>query len=94
MTSRPHAGDDGEPIPRRNILSLPKLTAEGTPDERQIVLGWLLDTHLLLGILPTDKFCAWLADVVRFLRKGGCSQEDLETMVGRLNHAATIMPLA
>lgn len=35
----PHGGDGVEPIKRRKILSTPKLQAEGTPDERQIVLG-------------------------------------------------------
>ena len=58
VTSQPHTGDATKPIKRRNILSLPKLLAEGTPNERQIVLGWLLDTHLLLVILPADKFTA------------------------------------
>jgi hypothetical protein len=38
VTSRPHAGKD-EPILRRDILSLPKLLAVGSPVEQQIVLG-------------------------------------------------------
>ena len=41
VTSRPHAGDDKEPILRRAILSMMKLLAEGSPAEQQIVLGWL-----------------------------------------------------
>ena len=44
VTSRPHAGEDAEPLPRRAILSLPKLKAEGSPAEHQTVLGWDLDT--------------------------------------------------
>jgi hypothetical protein len=47
---RPHAGPD-EPIPRRPIFSPEKLSAEGTPAERQIVLGWLLDTRRLLLLI-------------------------------------------
>jgi hypothetical protein len=94
VTSRPHAGADEEPITCRNILSIPKLLAEGTPDERQIVLGWLLDTHLLLVLLPPDKFRAWIADLTRFLRRHKCSHEELDTLIGRLNHTAAIMPLA
>jgi hypothetical protein len=39
VTSRSHTGDDAEPIERRNILSLLKLQAKGSPDERQNVLG-------------------------------------------------------
>jgi hypothetical protein len=94
VTNRPHAGDEAEPIKRRNILSMPKLEAEGTPDERQIVLGWMLDTHLLLVELPVDKFKAWISDVLQFLRNQGCSQEELDTLIGRLNHTAAIMPMS
>jgi hypothetical protein len=94
VTSRPHAGAEEEPVPRRNILSIPKLLAEGIPDEQQIVLGWLLDTHLLSVSLPDDKFKAWLADVLRFIRRQSCSQEDLDTLVGQLNHTAAVIPLS
>jgi hypothetical protein len=94
VTNRPHAGSETEPIQRRNVLSLPKLQAEGTPDERQIVLGWLLDTYRLLVLLPQDKFTAWMEDLCHVLTKNGCSQENLDTLVGRLNHTATIMPMA
>jgi hypothetical protein len=94
VTRRPHAGDSNEPITRRNILSLPKLLAEGTPDERQIVLGWLIDTHRLLILLPDNKFTAWMDDLQRFLRHQRCSHEDLDTLVGRLNHTAAIIPLS
>jgi hypothetical protein len=94
VTSRPHAGDDHEPIQRRNILSLPKLVAEGSPDEWQVVLGWLIDTHLLLIRLPTDKYDAWKQDVLQCLQDRRCTQEEIDTLVGRLNHTATVIPLA
>jgi hypothetical protein len=51
VTMRPHAVDD-EPIPRRENLSVPKLIAEGTPAEEQIVLGWFLETRRLIIKLP------------------------------------------
>ncbi len=94
VTNRLHARVGTEPIQRRNVMSLPKLQAEGTPDERQTVLGWLLDTHRLLMLLPKDKFSAWMTDLCHVLKKNGCSQEDLDTLVGCLNHTATIMPMA
>jgi hypothetical protein len=47
VANRPNAGDD-EPVPRRENLSAPKLVAEGTPAEIQIVLGWDLDARRLL----------------------------------------------
>jgi hypothetical protein len=93
VTSRPHAGDK-EPVKRREIVSNPKLVAEGGPAEDQIVLGWTLNTRTLLVILPHDKFEAWSRDlrVIIAERRGTFGQ--LETTVGRLNHAAYIIPLS
>jgi hypothetical protein len=47
VTTRPHAADS-EPIPRRENISVPKLVAEGTPAEDQIILGWCLETRRLV----------------------------------------------
>ncbi|KAI2490833.1 hypothetical protein MHU86_23743 [Fragilaria crotonensis] len=92
LTSRPHAGDEVEPIPRRPILSIPKLIAEGRPEEVQIVLGWRLNTRLLEISLPTDKYLAWSEDVRKLRADGHCQVKELETLVGRLNHTAYIIP--
>jgi hypothetical protein len=94
VTSRPHAGDAHEPIPRRPILSLPKLIAEGRPEEIQIVLGWRLDSRRLEISLPEDKYKAWAGDVRQLIRDGHCGAKELETLVGRLNHTSYIMPNA
>ena len=91
VTSRPHAGDEEEPITRRPLLSIAKLTAEGSPAEVQIVLGWRLDTRRLILALPDDKFKAWTEDIVNYGTKGYCRFEELNELVGRLNHAAYIM---
>jgi hypothetical protein len=94
LTSRPHAGGDAEPIPRRPILSIPKLIAEGRPEEVQIVLGWRLNTRLLEVSLPDDKYRVWSADVRKLREAGNCLRKELETLVGRLNHTAYIIPNA
>ncbi len=94
LTSRPHAGDDEEPVPRRPILSLPKLLAEGRPEEVQTVLGWRVDTRRLEIALPTDKYKAWTADIGRIRSSGNCTHQELETLVGRLNHTAYVLPNA
>jgi hypothetical protein len=93
VTSRPHAGS-AEPIKRREIVSNPKLIAEGAPAEVQIVLGWTLNTRALLVILPPDKFEAWTSNLQGIIteRKGTYGQ--LETTIGRLSHAAYIIPLS
>ena len=94
LTSRPHAGDEHEPVPRRPILSIPKLIAEGRPEEVQIVLGWRINTRLLEISLPDDKYRAWVEDVRRLRAAGHCPTKELETLVGRLNHTAYIIPNA
>ena len=92
-TSRPHMGDS-EPIRRRGLLSKPKLEAEGAPAEVQIVLGWTLNTRLLLVILPADKFMAWTADIRALLLDKRGTFGEIESTIGRLNHVCFIIPLA
>ncbi len=94
LTSRPHAGTTEEPIARRPILSIPKLLAEGSPAERQIVLGWMINARRHLIFLPEDKFQAWVASIDNTIVNATCTRDDLETLVGQLNHAAHIIPMA
>lgn len=92
-TCRPHAGKN-EPLPRRENLSEPKLLAEGRPAEVQIVLGWELDTRRLRLSLPFDKYAAWTSDLNDAVTKGHLTFSELKSMLGRLNHAAYVIPLA
>ena len=94
VTSRPHAGDANEPIPRRPILSQPKLLAEGSPAEIQVVLGWTIDTRRMLIALPDDKYTAWAEDLSQIISEPRCFYEDLDEMVGRLNHSSFVLPFA
>jgi hypothetical protein len=93
VTSRPHMGD-AEPIKRRGLLSAPKLEAEGTPEEVQIVLGWLLNTRILQIILPFDKYKAWSSDIRVILENKHTKFGELESTLGRLNHVGYVIPLA
>ena len=56
LMSRPHAGVDKEPVPRKEILAHNKLLAEGRPVERATVLGWDLDARRLELCLQDDNF--------------------------------------
>ena len=86
VTSRPHAGEGKEPITRRALLSQPKLLAEGSPEEVQIVLGWRIDTRRMTISLPDDKFHAWITDIETIEgQQGRCDYESLDQLVGRLN---------
>jgi hypothetical protein len=93
VANRPHAGD-AEPVPRRENLSGPKLIVEGTPAELQIVLGWELNTRLLLVILPFEKFVAWSSDISDAILSRTITLGELHSLVGRLNHAAYVIPLS
>ena len=93
VTSRPHAGNDREPIVRRTLLSLPKLLAEGSPAEVQNVLGWRIDTRSLTIALPDDKYRAWMVDIQAVIdKRGRCQYQELDTLTGRLNHSSFVMP--
>jgi hypothetical protein len=93
VTSRPHA-EGAEPIPRRGIVSAPKLIAEGIPMEVQIVLGWILNTRALIIALPQDKFEAWTSDIEEIIDNLRVTYGDLESTLGRLNHVGYVIPLA
>ena len=85
---------ESEPVPHRQTLSMSKLAAEGTPKEIQVVLGWLLDTRRLILALPQDKYLAWKSDIKQLLDSGSVNKQQLKTIIGRLNHAAYVLPLS
>jgi hypothetical protein len=93
VSNRPHAGE-AEPVPRRQNLLGPKLEAKGTPAELQIVLGWEMNTRILLVILPFDKFVAWTSDISNVIRTQRVTFGGLHTLVGRLNHALYVILLS
>jgi hypothetical protein len=95
VTTRPHAGEDREPVPRRALLAPDKLNkAEGTPSEEQIVLGWSINTRRLEISLPADNYLPWVAELSDCLSTETLSQVQLESMIGQLNHAAFVIPLS
>jgi len=86
--ARPVSTQDS--IPRKDIISLKKLKAEGGLEETKIVLGWLLNTRELLISLPDSKYHTWLHNIDAILSAGKSSYQLLETLLGRLNHVACI----
>ena len=52
-----------EPIPRKALVSLTKLSAEGAIEEVEMLLGWLYETHRHLVSLPDDKHRSWSNDI-------------------------------
>jgi hypothetical protein len=94
LMSRPHAGDAVEPVPRRPLLGPEKLEAEGRGSERQIVLGWEIRTREFVVALPEDKYIAWKGDLVDMINRGSGTVQEVESLVGRLNHASLTIPLS
>ena len=94
VMGRPHAGDSVEPVPRRPLLGPEKLEAEGRSCERQVILGWEVRTRSFIVRLPDDKHRAWKDDLNRVTMQKSARTKELEALIGRLNHAAQIIPLS
>ena len=93
VSNRPHGGKS-EPITRRENISPEKHSAEGTPAEQQVVLGWGINTRKFIVFLPFDKHKAWTNDISTLMSTNKVSFSDLQTLIGRLNHASHVIPLA
>ena len=81
-----------EPIPRENMAAENKLAAEAGPEEIKMILGWLCDFRRLLVSLPDNKYRAWSGEIRDLLNRGRSTAKELRTNVGRLGHAAMVLP--
>ena len=86
--------DPNEPLPRTTFISKTKATAEGALEEVKTVLGWVLNTRRLTISLPAHKFIAWSSEMKTIIAKGSSSLKELKRVLGRLSHAASILPMA
>ena len=83
-----------EPITRENLMCLHKMEAEGGLEEEKVILGWHFNTRLLIISLPENKYIAWSKQILDILEARRVKAEELEILIGRLNHAAQVIPLA
>jgi hypothetical protein len=82
-------------IVRDNIVSLDKLKAEAGLSEVKILLGWELDTRRLTVRLTQEKYVTWTNQLRGIISANGrTSKKVLESVIGRLNHTASIIPIA
>ena len=86
--------DPCEPLPRNPFISATNATAEGALEETKTVLGWVLNTRRFTISLPSHKFVAWSSEIKHILSKGSSNLKELERVLGRLSHAASILPMA
>jgi len=86
--------DSSDEIPRKEIIiSLKKLSAEGTPSEVKIVLGWTINTRNLRIYLPEDKYKTWTQEISIILTTEKVKKNNMETLIGRLNHISLLMEM-
>ena len=94
LVGRPLSLGSPESFPRDNLLAESKFLAEAKASERKTILGWEVNTRTFLVSLPKDKHQVWKKDLFRLADLPGrrATTKDIETMIGRLNHAAYVVP--
>ena len=83
-----------EPIKREDLLCFRKLAGEGQMSEIKTVTGWGINTRRLVVSLTDDKFSTWTSSINAILKKGFTDHDEMESVVGRLNHCGYIIPHA
>ncbi len=81
---------------RNPILSQKKLWEEGILAERQVILGWLIDTRLMKLFITTQKAKRLLIDIKNMLVIGNAKtvvpRKALESLIGKLTDISYIIP--
>jgi hypothetical protein len=80
-----------EPLPRDDLISVTKMLAEAAMAETKMALGWLVNTRSLQVSLPENKYLGWNANIDETLQLTFADAKALDTLLGRLNHAASIL---
>ena len=52
----------------------------------------MIDTKAFRIYLPKEKMIDWVTSIKEILEKGSTNSKTLEKTIGRLNHAAHILP--
>ena len=68
--------------------------AEGTQEEIKIVLGWIINTRLLIVSLPPDKATVYKKQILEILRSKKTTSKNLESIIGRIERTAYDVPNA
>ena len=83
-----------EPLERSDILSTKKLIAEGNLSEVKTFLGWTINTRTMRVSLPNIKAMKWIGEINETLYLKAVNFKKLEKLIGKLNHAAFIIPFS
>ena len=82
------------PLKQDDPLSLRKLTGEGQLSEHKTCLGWDINTRYMRLFLTEEKKTAWTNDIKEALASTKIKIDTLESLIGKLNHAAHVIPPA
>ena len=93
MHALAHQASSSTTIPRQNFIAEDKNDAEGAPEEIKIVLGWTINSRSLTISLPEHKFKAWRSQLTSFFHRRSAGAKDLQSILGRLETIATIIPM-
>ena len=96
MIGHPRRAGDEKSFPRDDLLALSKFLAEARPSESKVILGWRVNTRLFSVSLLAEKHLTWKRSIERLLerRREPVPAKVLEKLLGRLNHAAFVVPLS
>ena len=64
------------------------------PSEQKTFLGWIIDTRRMRLSLPKLKAFRWINEIDGLLQKQKIKHKDLESILGKLNHAAFLISLS
>ena len=74
------------------MIETSKSKSEGSLEEIKVVLGWVYNTLTLCVSLPDPKFISSTKTIQGILSKDKTKSKNLETLIERLNHTASIIP--
>ena len=79
---------------RDDPLPLRKLAGEGKITEQKKCIGWDINTQYLRVSLPKEKQTDWTNDIKEALDSTKIKTDTLESLIGKLNHTAHVIPPA
>ena len=94
LLGRPVEAGIKESIPRDALLAVSKFLAEAKASDTKVILGWEVNTRKMTVSLPADKHRAWTSELMKIQSRSGrqATAKELESTVGRLSHAAYVVP--
>jgi hypothetical protein len=94
LIGRPVEEGVEESVPRDALLAVSKFLAEAKASETKVILGWEVNTRRMTVSLPADKHRAWTGDLLDIRSRAGrrVTAKELESTIGRLSHAAYVVP--